>query len=89
MRVGRFSHAIGYVAGAPAGDPGSGRGHTHGESHQPTQLPAAVAQVLQLLVRMPQPVALSGELTDAQLDSVPAKTNRFAHATGRHWTLRR
>jgi hypothetical protein len=70
IRLGRFLHLTGYVPAAPTAD------HGHGHWHTPP--PATIADVLALLQRVRQPVALVGELTDDQLHSVPARANRFA-----------
>ncbi|MFD1537019.1 hypothetical protein [Nonomuraea guangzhouensis] len=75
-RLGRFLHSTGYVPAAP--EHGHGHGHAHGAGHRHAPPPATVADVLELLHRVEQPVTLLGDLTDQQLDSVPAKANRFA-----------
>lgn len=74
-RLGRFLHSTGYVAAVPASD--HDHGHAHGDGHRHAPPPTTVADVLELLHRAEQPVALLGDLTDKQLDSVPAKANRF------------
>jgi hypothetical protein len=84
-RLGRFLHSTGYVPAVPAPDPAHGHGHAHGDGHRHAPPPATVTEVLELLHRMQQPVALLGDLTDKQLDSVPAKANRFSDG---HRTLR-
>jgi hypothetical protein len=78
-RLGRFLDSTGYVPPVPAADP------EHGHGHRRAPPPATVADVLELLHRAEQPVTLLGDLTDEQLDSVPAKANRF---TDEHRTLR-
>jgi hypothetical protein len=80
-RLGRFLHSTGYVPAVPAAD----SEHGHGAGHRHVPPPATVADVLELLHRVEQPVALLGDLTDGQLDSVPAKANRFSDG---HRTLR-
>ena len=64
-RLGRFLHSNAYVPATP------GRGHEHAAP------PETVADVLQLLHGVEPTMPLLGELTDEQLDTVPAKTNRF------------
>jgi hypothetical protein len=73
IRLGRFLHSTGFVPTAPAA-PGRG----HGENHRDAPSPRSVADVLALLQVAGRPVVLLGGLTDEQLDSVPAKANRFA-----------
>lgn len=73
VRLGRFLHSTGYVPAAS-----TAQAHVHGDGHGGAPPPATVADVLALLRAMRMPAALLGGLTDEQLDSVPAKANRFA-----------
>ena len=81
-RLGRFVHSTGYVPAAPVGE--ARDGHAHGDDHRQAPPPATVADVLDLLHRVRQPVAVLAELTDEHLDRVPANSNRF---TDGHRTL--
>jgi hypothetical protein len=66
-RLGRFLHSTVYAPAAPE------RRHEH------TAPPETVADVLYLLHGVEQTTPLLGELTDEQLDTVPAKTNKFTY----------
>jgi hypothetical protein len=76
QRLGQFLLSAGYVPGSPAA--GTSHGHGHGYGHQHAQAPVGVPDLLDRLVGGKAPIGLLAELTDEQLDSVPASANRFA-----------
>jgi hypothetical protein len=81
-RLGRFLRSAGYAPGSPATT--HGYGHGHGHDHQRAQAPEAVPDVLDVpglldwLIDGKAAIGLLADLSDEQLDSVPARVNQFA-----------
>jgi hypothetical protein len=83
-RLGRFLQSAGYVPESPATETSHGHGHGHGHGHQRAQAPEAVPDVLDVpglldwLIGGKAAIGLLADLTDEQLDNVPARVNRYA-----------
>ena len=77
--LGKFLQADGYVPGSPVMGNRKGRGHRYRQGHGRTLPPAALPDVMDRLSAGKAPIGLLADLTDEQLDSVPAAgSSRFS-----------
>lgn len=72
QRLGQFLRSTGYVPGSPD------TGRIHGDGHGHAQRPETVAELRDRLMGGRVQLDLMRQLTDDQLDSVPARVNQFA-----------
>jgi len=77
--LGKILQAEGYTMGSPAMGNRKGRGHRYRPGHGRTLPPAALPDVVDRLTAGKAPIGLLADLTDEQLDSVPAAgSSRFS-----------
>ena len=74
-RLGQFLRSAGYVGQSPAGETSHSNEHGHGRANSPEVTP----DLLNRLIAGKAPIGLLADLTDEQLDSVPAAgSSRFS-----------